>query len=37
MNTVICRGPECVAGPIVPRSQVRDTSLLVTSTIAFTW
>jgi hypothetical protein len=37
MNTVICRGPECVAGPVVPRSPVRDTSLLVTSTIAFTW
>jgi hypothetical protein len=37
MNTIICRGPECVAGPIVPRSPVRDTSLLVTSTIAFTW
>lgn len=36
-NTVVCRGPECVAGPIVPHSPVRDTSLLVTSTIAFTW
>jgi hypothetical protein len=37
MNTVVCRGTECVAGPLVPRSPVRDTSLLVTSTIAFTW
>jgi hypothetical protein len=37
MNTVICRGSECVAGPVIPRSPVRDTSLLVTSTIAFTW
>jgi len=36
-NTVVCRGPECVAGPLVPRAPGRDTSLLVTSTIAFTW
>lgn len=36
-STVECRGPECVAGPLVPRAPGRDTSLLVTSTIAFTW
>ncbi len=36
-NTIVCRGPECIAGPIVPRVAGRDTSLLVTSTIAFTW
>lgn len=36
-STVECRGPDCVAGPLVPRAPGRDTSLLVTSTIAFTW
>lgn len=36
-NTVLCRGPECVAGPTVMRPPGRDVSLLVTSTIAFTW
>ncbi len=36
-STVVCRGAECVAGPTMPRAPVRDTSLLVTSTIAFSW
>jgi hypothetical protein len=36
-STIECRGPECIAGPLVPRAPGRDTSLLVTSTIAFTW
>jgi hypothetical protein len=36
-NTIECRGPECIAGPVMGRGPVRDTSLLVTSTIAFTW
>lgn len=36
-NTIECRGPECIAGPVMQGGPVRDTSLLVTSTIAFTW
>lgn len=36
-NTVVCRGPTCVAGPTMAPRPNRDTSLLVTSTIAFTW
>jgi len=36
--TLECRGPtECVAGPVVMMPPVRNTSLLVTSTIGFTW
>lgn len=35
--TVECRGTECIAGPVSTGRQARDTSLLVTSTIAFTW
>lgn len=35
---IVCRGPStCVAGPTMPREAGRDTALLVTSTIAFTW
>lgn len=36
-DTVVCRGPTCVAGPVMTPLPNRDTSLLVTSTIAFTW
>ena len=35
--TIECRGQTCVAGPVVMRGAARDTSLLVTSTIAVTW
>jgi hypothetical protein len=36
-DTIVCRGPTCVAGPTMTPLPNRDTSLLVTSTIAFTW
>ncbi len=35
--TIECRGTECLAGPVVMRAPARDTSLLVTSTLAVTW
>ena len=35
--TVICRGVSCLAQPVGGRTPARDTSMLVTSTIAFTW
>jgi hypothetical protein len=36
--TVECKSPgNCIAGPVMQHGRVRDTSLLVTSTIAFTW
>ncbi|MBK9034740.1 MAG: hypothetical protein IPL61_26325 [Myxococcales bacterium] len=34
---VICRGPTCAAAPSEPSTIGRNTALLVTSTMAFTW
>lgn len=37
-QTVVCRGPSCsAAAPSMPSTTSRNTALLVTSTIAFTW
>jgi|JI10StandDraft_1071094.scaffolds.fasta_scaffold40731_2 hypothetical protein len=37
-ETVLCRGPTCTtAAPTMPSAPSRNTALLVTSTIAFTW
>lgn len=35
--TVVCRGVSCLAQPVGTRATTRDTSMLVTSTVAFTW
>ena len=35
--TLECRATTCVSGPVVMTGVARDTSLLVTSTHAFTW
>ena len=35
--TLECRATTCVSGPVVMTGVARDTSLLVTSTLAFTW